>query len=278
VITRLLFGESLIRIEDAGKGERTFAVISFSEWIMATSITSSGLSQESSAAHGNPPWMRLRKSGYRAPDAARNHPCVLAALKDALDRSAPAMLQSHVPEELAGELARRLFLKSGARVTKAFFCSSGTEGVEAAIRTGPFLASHHLGIEPDLVALAKASPGGLVPSGAVLMAGEIDRPVFCEPVRQVRDELAGFGMVNKIRRLFEVFRRVPPAMFRQVTVVHLFRDHKNFLVLKAAAPLVATERLLDRFLKSMRRISEWTHAGAACWIEALRMAACVAGI
>lgn len=42
------------------------------------------------------------------------------------------MLQSHVPE-LAGELAARLCGGAGGRVPKASFCSSGSEGVEAAI-------------------------------------------------------------------------------------------------------------------------------------------------
>jgi len=43
------------------------------------------------------------------------------------------MLQSHVPE-LAGELARRLSERAGGRLSRAFFCSSGSEGVEAAIK------------------------------------------------------------------------------------------------------------------------------------------------
>lgn len=43
------------------------------------------------------------------------------------------MLQSHVPE-LAGELAARLCGAAVGRVTKASFCSSGSEGVEAAIK------------------------------------------------------------------------------------------------------------------------------------------------
>jgi ornithine--oxo-acid transaminase len=43
------------------------------------------------------------------------------------------MLQSHVPE-LAGELAEKLCNRAGGRLRKAFFCSSGSEGVEAAIK------------------------------------------------------------------------------------------------------------------------------------------------
>ncbi|MFI5323673.1 MAG: aspartate aminotransferase family protein [Thermodesulfobacteriota bacterium] len=45
-------------------------------------------------------------------------------------------------------------------------------------RTGPFLAAHHWGLDPDMVVLAKALSGGFVPCGAVLMSNEINRSVF----------------------------------------------------------------------------------------------------
>src|SRR5438105_2497067 len=72
-------------------------------------------------------------SGYCVHNAGHNHPEIIAALKDELDRQGPAMLQSHVPE-LAGELGERLCSRAGGRLKKAFFCSSGSEGVEAAIK------------------------------------------------------------------------------------------------------------------------------------------------
>src|ERR1700688_5045207 len=40
-------------------------------------------------------------SGYCVHNAGHNHPRIIEALKDELDRKGPAMLQSHVPE-LAG--------------------------------------------------------------------------------------------------------------------------------------------------------------------------------
>ena len=228
-------------------------------------------------------------SGYCVHNAGHNHPAIIAALKEELDRNGPAMLQSHVPE-LAGELAERLCRRAGGRLTRAFFCSSGSEGVETAIkfarastrragllyaegafhgctcgalslmsdafwregfgplladttavpfgsiaalekelatkrfaafivepiqaeggirvpdasylqtaqalcrrygtlfvldevqtgmyRTGPFLAAHLFGVEPDMVILAKALSGGLVPVGAVLASEEISHAVF----------------------------------------------------------------------------------------------------
>jgi len=45
-------------------------------------------------------------------------------------------------------------------------------------RTGPFLAAHHFDLDPDMVVLAKALSGGLVPSGAVLMTDEIYDSIY----------------------------------------------------------------------------------------------------
>jgi len=52
-------------------------------------------------------------------------------------------------------------------------------------RTGPFLASHHFGISPDIVVLAKALSGGLVPVSAVLMSDEIHHSVFSSLKRSI---------------------------------------------------------------------------------------------
>jgi ornithine--oxo-acid transaminase len=228
-------------------------------------------------------------SGYCVHNTGHNHPRIIAALKDELDRSGPAMLQSHVPE-LAGELAERLCKLAGGGLKKVFFASSGSEGVEAAIkfsraattrnsllycedafhgltcgalslmdnafwrdgfgpllpeteavpfgdiarveeklrtrkfaaffvepvqaeggirvpapeylrevqalcrkygtmlvldevqtgmfRTGRFLAAHNFHVEPDMVILAKALSGGLIPVAAVLMTDEISDAVY----------------------------------------------------------------------------------------------------
>ena len=72
-------------------------------------------------------------SGYCVHNIGHNHPRVIAALKDELNKNGPAMLQSHVAE-LAGELAARLCNLAGGRLNKVFFGSSGSEGVEAAIK------------------------------------------------------------------------------------------------------------------------------------------------
>jgi len=235
-------------------------------------------------------------SGYCVHNVGHNHPGVVRAIKEELDRNGPAMLQGHVPE-IAGELGQRLCARAGGKLSKVFFCSSGSEGVEAVIkfaraysgrpgilyasggfhgltcgalslmdnpfwtaefgpplpetravpfgdadqlarqlsterfaafvvepiqaeagvmippanylkdvqalcrrygtllvldevqtgmyRTGSFLAAHHFGVEPDMVILAKALSGGLVPSGAVLMSDAIYNSVYTSFKRSI---------------------------------------------------------------------------------------------
>ena len=72
-------------------------------------------------------------SGYCVHNAGHNHPAIISALKDELHKSGPVMLQSNVPE-LAGELAERLCKLAGGGLSKVFFASSGSEGVETAIK------------------------------------------------------------------------------------------------------------------------------------------------
>jgi len=72
-------------------------------------------------------------SGYCVHNIGHNHPRLIEALKDELDKSGPAMLQSHV-SNLAGELAEKLCKLAGGRLTKAFFASSGSEGIETVIK------------------------------------------------------------------------------------------------------------------------------------------------
>ncbi len=70
----------------------------------------------------------------RVHNTGHNHPAIVAALHRELDRNGPAMLQSHV-SELAGDLAGRLCALAGGRLSaRCFSVSSGSEGVEAAIK------------------------------------------------------------------------------------------------------------------------------------------------
>lgn len=72
-------------------------------------------------------------SGYCVHNVGHNHPDVVRALQSELERCGPAMIQTHVAD-LAGELAEKLCERAGGRLEKAFFASSGSEGVEAAIK------------------------------------------------------------------------------------------------------------------------------------------------
>ncbi len=72
-------------------------------------------------------------SGYCVHNVGHNHPDVVRALQGELERCGPAMIQTHVAD-LAGELAEKLCERAGGRLNKAFFASSGSEGVEAAIK------------------------------------------------------------------------------------------------------------------------------------------------
>ena len=72
-------------------------------------------------------------SGYCVHNVGHNHPAVVRALQRELEQNGPAMIQSHVAG-LAGELAEQLCERASGRLQKTFFCSSGSEGVEAAIK------------------------------------------------------------------------------------------------------------------------------------------------
>jgi ornithine--oxo-acid transaminase len=52
-------------------------------------------------------------------------------------------------------------------------------------RTGTFLAAHRFNVEPDMVILAKAISGGLVPSGAVLMSDAVYDSVYSSFKRSI---------------------------------------------------------------------------------------------
>ena len=392
-------------------------------------------------------------SGYCVHNAGHNHPRIIAALKDELDKCGPAMLQAHVPE-LAGQLAERLCGLAGGRLNKVFFASSGSEGVEAAIkfarahtkrpgilgatgafhgltcgalslmshgfwkdgfgamlpatefvpygnieelekkirtksfaafivepvqaeggvlvsppdylksaealcrrygtlfvldevqtafyRTGPFLAGHHIGADPDIVVLAKAISGGLVPCGAVLMSDSVYKSVYSSFKRalvhtstfsenalamraglatldvlgdeqlgqraaasgerlrsalkerlsgyEMFGEVRGLGLLNaiefraprtlKLRVAFETLAAIHPAVFGQILVMRLFRDHgmlnqvcgNNFMVLKVSPPLMIEDAHLDRFVSAIGEIAELMHTFGGFWTEAIGLA------
>jgi len=72
-------------------------------------------------------------SGYCVHNTGHNHPYIVEALIRELQTSGPVMLQSNIAYT-AGTLAERLTSLTGPHLTKTFFCSSGSEGVEAVIK------------------------------------------------------------------------------------------------------------------------------------------------
>jgi ornithine--oxo-acid transaminase len=72
-------------------------------------------------------------SGYCVHNTGHNHPYIVEALIHELQASGPLMLQSNIAYT-AGTLAERLTALTGPHLTKTFFCSSGSEGVEAVIK------------------------------------------------------------------------------------------------------------------------------------------------
>jgi ornithine--oxo-acid transaminase len=208
-------------------------------------------------------------------------------------------------------------------------------------RTGTFLAAHHFDVQPDMVVLAKALSGGLMPVSAVLMTDRIYRAVYSSLRRAIvhtstfsenslsmraglatlgvlqreelgtralrlgeefraklRRELAGFDMVNEVRGmgllngiefvppkklafrvLCEAFNKIHPAMFGQIVVMRMFREKgiltqicgNNFMVLKAAPPLMVTAEQLDEFIEGIRDVVEMAQTSPAFWTEALAM-------
>ena len=110
-------------------------------------------------------------SGYCVHNVGHNHPDVVEALQRELARCGPAMIQSHVAD-LAGELAGRLCDRAGGRLNKAFFASSGSEGVEAAIK---FARAHTR--RPGILA-AEHAFHGLTCGALSLMSDEFWREGF----------------------------------------------------------------------------------------------------
>ena len=209
-------------------------------------------------------------------------------------------------------------------------------------RTGPFLAAHHSGVEPDMVVLAKALSGGLVPCSAVLMSDAVCRSVFSSLERalihtstfsenslamraglvtldilkderlgqraatlgenlrrtlekrlakyEMISEVRGLGLLNaiefkaprslKLRMPFEAFAKIHPAIFGQIVVMRMFRDHgilcqicgNDFMVLKISPPLTIDDAQLDQFVRAIEQIVDSMHSSNRFWSEGLGLA------
>ena len=104
----------------------------------------------------------------------------LDALRKAL---ATEKYASYLVEPIQGEsgvkVPTREYLQEAQRLCEKHGTLLVIDEVQTGIhRTGPFIASHHFGITPDMVILAKALSGGQVPVGALLMRSDICRSVY----------------------------------------------------------------------------------------------------
>jgi ornithine--oxo-acid transaminase len=72
-------------------------------------------------------------SGFGVYALGRSHPAVKAALHEALDLDLPNMVQMDCAL-LPGLLAEQLVARTHQGITRAFFCNSGAESIEAAIK------------------------------------------------------------------------------------------------------------------------------------------------
>ncbi|WP_260706605.1 aspartate aminotransferase family protein [Edaphobacter flagellatus] len=131
-------------------------------------------------------------SGYCVHNVGHNHPHVVAELVAELQSQSPAMLQSNVVEK-AGALARILCENASGKVSKAFFCSSGSEGIEAVIK----FARAHTG-RTDLIYAAGAFHG-LTCGALSLMGSDFWRESF-GPMLDGTHEVP-FGDLSAIEKL-----------------------------------------------------------------------------
>lgn len=76
-------------------------------------------------------------SGFGVFAIGRNHPKVTRALKDVLEAELPDLVQMDV-SLLSGLLAEKILALSPPNLSKMFFCNSGAEAVEAAIKFSRF--------------------------------------------------------------------------------------------------------------------------------------------
>jgi ornithine--oxo-acid transaminase len=90
-----------------------------------------------------------------------------------------AFLVEPIQGESGVKVPTREYLHEAQRLCEKHGTLMVIDEVQTGIhRTGPFIASHHFGITPDMVILAKALSGGQVPVGALLMRSDICRSVY----------------------------------------------------------------------------------------------------
>ena len=104
--------------------------------------------------------------------------------RDALeDRLATKQFAAFVVEPIQSEAGITVPAQEYLKAAKALCQRYGTllvldEVQTGMYRTGRFLAAHHFGVDADMIILAKAMSGGLIPVSAVLMTEAICHSVY----------------------------------------------------------------------------------------------------
>ena len=94
-------------------------------------------------------------------------------------RSYAAFFVETIQGEGGVRIPQRNYLQEAQSLCRRYGSLFVLDEVQSGMcRTGPFLAAHHFDLDPDMVVLAKALSGGLIPAGAVLMSDEVYGSVF----------------------------------------------------------------------------------------------------
>jgi ornithine--oxo-acid transaminase len=111
----------------------------------------------------------------------------LAALEEKLkSKRVAAFIVEPIQAEGGIRIPQRDYLKEAQALCHKYGTLFVLDEVQTGMyRTGPFLAGHHFGVQPDMVVLAKALSGGLVPIGAVLMSDAIYDSVYTSLKRAI---------------------------------------------------------------------------------------------
>jgi ornithine--oxo-acid transaminase len=152
--------------------------------------------------------------------------------------------------------AQRLCREAGS----LFVCDEVQTGIG---RTGRFLACEHWALEPDLICVAKALSGGLIPIGAVLASRDVFEKVFDGMERAVRhgstfggNDLAAAaglatlrvldreGLIDRARRMGELLIELTSPLVERFEVVREVRGLGLMWAIEFGAPGGAAARRL----------------------------------
>jgi len=130
-------------------------------------------------------------SGYGVYNIGHHHPFVTQELIAELRSQRPSMLQSHVPT-LAAQLAEKLCRLAGGKMEKVYFGSSGSEGVESAIKFARAFTRR------DWILYAEGGFHGLTCGALSLMSNPWWREGFGPMLRET--QAIPFGDIEAVRQ------------------------------------------------------------------------------